>query len=107
MAVGYLFGLFQTSYIYGRLRGMDIREPGSGNAGATNARRTLGWKAGAITSVSYTHLDSTLWAIRSMTAPTVIILGGSYKKADYHPLAREMVRGNIAHAVLILSLIHI
>ena len=48
-----------------------------------------------------TNVDSTLWAIRSMTAPTVIILGGSYKKADYHPLAREMVRGNIAHAVLI------
>ena len=49
VAVGYLFGLFQTSYIYGRLRGMDIREHGSGNAGATNALRTLGWKAGAIT----------------------------------------------------------
>ena len=48
-----------------------------------------------------TNVDSTLWAIRSMTAPTVIILGGSYKKADYHPLAREMVRGNIVHAVLI------
>ena len=36
-----------------------------------------------------------------MTAPTVIILGGSYKKADYHPLGRELVRGNITHAVLI------
>ena len=48
-----------------------------------------------------TNVDSTLWAVRSMTAPTVIILGGSYKKADYHPLGREMARGNIAHAVLI------
>lgn len=48
-----------------------------------------------------TNVESTLWAVRSMTAPTVILLGGSFKKADYHPLAREIVRGNIAHAVLI------
>ena len=48
-----------------------------------------------------TNVDSTLWAVRSMTAPTVIILGGSYKKADYHPLGRELVRGNITNAVLI------
>ena len=49
VAIGYLFGLFQTSYIYGRIKGMDIREHGSGNAGATNALRTLGTKAGVIT----------------------------------------------------------
>ncbi|MCH1983673.1 glycerol-3-phosphate 1-O-acyltransferase PlsY [Ruminococcus sp. OA3] len=49
LAIGYLFGLFQTSYIYGRLHGIDIREHGSGNAGTTNALRTLGLKAGLIT----------------------------------------------------------
>lgn len=47
--IGYIFGLFQTSYLYGRMKGIDIREHGSGNAGATNALRTLGKKAGAIT----------------------------------------------------------
>lgn len=47
--IGYGFGLFQTSYLYGRMKGIDIREHGSGNAGATNALRTLGKKAGAIT----------------------------------------------------------
>ncbi len=47
--IGYVFGLFQTSYLYGRIKGIDIREHGSGNAGATNALRTLGKKAGAIT----------------------------------------------------------
>lgn len=45
---GYLFGLIQTSYIYGRLNGIDIREHGSGNAGTTNALRVLGKKAGII-----------------------------------------------------------
>lgn len=49
LLVGYVFGLFQTSYIYGRMHGIDIRQHGSGNAGATNMIRTLGTKAGLIT----------------------------------------------------------
>ena len=48
LAIGYLFGIFQTAYIYGRLNGSDIREHGSGNAGSTNALRVLGKKAGVI-----------------------------------------------------------
>ena len=47
--IGYICGLFQTSYIYGRMHGIDIREHGSGNAGTTNMLRTLGRKAGLIT----------------------------------------------------------
>lgn len=47
--IGYVFGLFQTGYIYGRLHHVDIRKMGSGNAGSTNALRTLGVKAGIIT----------------------------------------------------------
>lgn len=47
--IGYIFGLFQTGYIYGRIKGIDIREHGSGNAGTTNALRTLGTKAGVVT----------------------------------------------------------
>lgn len=49
IVLGYVFGLFQTSYIYGRMHGIDIRNHGSGNAGTTNMIRTLGVKAGAIT----------------------------------------------------------
>ena len=49
IAIGYVFGLFQTSYIYGRMHGIDIRKCGSGNAGTTNMLRTMGTKAGAIT----------------------------------------------------------
>lgn len=47
--IGYVFGLFQTGYIYGRLNHIDIRQYGSGNAGTTNALRVLGKKAGIIT----------------------------------------------------------
>lgn len=49
LILGYVCGLFQTGYIYGRLHHVDIRNHGSGNAGTTNALRTLGWKAGVIT----------------------------------------------------------
>lgn len=48
LAIGYAFGLFQTAYIYGRCKGIDIRQHGSGNAGTTNTLRVLGTKAGLI-----------------------------------------------------------
>ncbi len=44
--VGYLIGSFPTGYLLGRLlRGIDIREYGSGATGATNVLRVLGPKA--------------------------------------------------------------
>ena len=49
LLIGYVFGLFQTSYIIGKVHKTDIREHGSGNAGTTNALRTFGKKAGAMT----------------------------------------------------------
>lgn len=49
LAVGYAFGLIQTGYLCGKFQKKDIRTLGSGNAGTTNALRTLGWKAGLVT----------------------------------------------------------
>lgn len=51
LVLGYVFGLFQTGYIYGKIKHIDIREHGSGNAGTTNAMRVLGKKAGIITYI--------------------------------------------------------
>jgi glycerol-3-phosphate acyltransferase PlsY len=46
VAAAYLLGAIPTSYVVGRLaRGIDLRQHGSGNLGATNAYRVLGWKA--------------------------------------------------------------
>ncbi len=42
--IGYLLGSLSGSLLLGRLRGVDIRALGSGNAGGTNALRTLGWR---------------------------------------------------------------
>jgi len=49
LVIGYIFGLFQTGFILGKLYHVDIREYGSGNSGTTNAMRVLGKKAGVIT----------------------------------------------------------
>lgn len=48
LVVGYIFGLFQTGYLYGLLHNIDIRTKGSGNSGSTNVLRVMGIKAGAI-----------------------------------------------------------
>ncbi|MBW4441581.1 MAG: glycerol-3-phosphate 1-O-acyltransferase PlsY [Plectolyngbya sp. WJT66-NPBG17] len=43
LVVGYLFGSIPTGYLAGRLlKGIDIREAGSGSTGATNVLRTIG-----------------------------------------------------------------
>ncbi len=50
--ISYLIGSIPSSLWYGKLvRGIDIREHGSGNVGATNTFRILGWKAGSLVLV--------------------------------------------------------
>jgi acyl phosphate:glycerol-3-phosphate acyltransferase len=46
LLASYLIGAFPTSYLVGKLvRGIDLRQHGSGNLGATNTFRVLGWSA--------------------------------------------------------------
>lgn len=46
LGLSYLLGATPTSYWVGRaFHGLDLREHGSGNLGATNAFRVLGWKS--------------------------------------------------------------
>lgn len=51
LVLGYVFGLFQTGYLLGKVKGVDIRKQGSGNAGTTNVMRVMGKKAGVFTYV--------------------------------------------------------
>lgn len=45
LVASYITGSFPTSIIVGKIvKGIDIREHGSGNAGGTNVFRVLGWK---------------------------------------------------------------
>ena len=48
LLVGYMFGLIETGYFYGKWKHVDLKSAGSGNTGTTNAVRVMGKKAGAI-----------------------------------------------------------
>lgn len=49
--IGYALGNLSPSYLLGRRKGYDVREDGSGNAGATNTFILLGAKAFVLTTV--------------------------------------------------------
>ncbi len=45
LLLSFITGSFPTSILAGKLlKGIDIRQHGSGNAGGTNVFRVLGWK---------------------------------------------------------------
>lgn len=86
LLIGYGFGLLQTSYIMGRLNGIDIREHGSKNAGFTNTNRVLGMKKGAVVFI----IDVAKAAI-AFTVATVLynatydgaLAGGTFFETNY------------------------
>ena len=49
--IGYLVGTVNPSYLLGRIKGTDIREQGSGNAGGSNALIVFGKIAGVLCSL--------------------------------------------------------
>src|SRR5215210_2170742 len=46
--IAYLAGSIPSAYLAGKLRGIDLRQHGSGNLGATNVVRVLGPRIGAV-----------------------------------------------------------
>jgi acyl phosphate:glycerol-3-phosphate acyltransferase len=52
LALFYFVGSIPTGFLIGKARGIDIRQHGSGNIGATNVWRVLGWKWGLVAFVS-------------------------------------------------------
>lgn len=79
LVIGYFIGaIVQTSYWYGKRQNVDIRNYGSGNAGTTNAMRTLGRKAGIVTAVGdilKVFLSALIcWAIFRQTGMSTILI---------------------------------
>jgi acyl phosphate:glycerol-3-phosphate acyltransferase len=71
LLIAYLLGTLLGSLILGRVRGVDIRNLGSGNAGATNALRTQG-KAFAVLVLL---IDVAKGAIAVLWLPTATLPG--------------------------------
>jgi glycerol-3-phosphate acyltransferase PlsY len=80
--ISYLIGSLPTAYLFGRLfKGIDIREHGSGNMGATNALRVLGRGAGI-----------TVLLIDILKGALPVIFIGDYLVARDPGLSPEVVR---------------
>lgn len=52
VAISYLAGSIPSAYLAGKLRGIDLRQHGSGNLGATNVVRVLGPRIGAVVFIA-------------------------------------------------------
>ena len=73
--ISYLIGSIPTSLITGKvLRGIDIREHGSGNAGATNVFRVLGWKPGVFVLLldGFKGFAATYWVSQLSFGPNAV-----------------------------------
>ena len=70
--LAYLLGTLLGSLILGRLRGVDIRSMGSGNAGATNALRTQGKLFGfLVLTVDIAKGLFTVWWLPTAALPAI------------------------------------
>lgn len=87
LLAAYLIGAIPTSYLVARaVRGIDLRQHGSGNLGATNAFRVLGWRAampifvvdiakGFLPAFFFPRLDGSDWIGWAMLYGAAAIIG--------------------------------
>ena len=69
--IPYLIGSIPTGYWLGKIwKGIDVRQFGSGNLGATNVFRVLGWKAGLLTLVIDVLKGLAAVGVASLSLPT-------------------------------------
>jgi glycerol-3-phosphate acyltransferase PlsY len=77
LLIAYLLGTLLGSLILGRLRGIDIRSMGSGNAGATNAMRTQGKLFGfLVLAIDIAKGMVAVWWLPSVVLPEIGIDSG-------------------------------
>jgi glycerol-3-phosphate acyltransferase PlsY len=74
----YLLGSVPTGYLFGRFVGVDIRNEGSGNLGATNVARVIGKRQGILTLIADTAKGflPAFIALQLEMAPSVTALVG-------------------------------
>jgi glycerol-3-phosphate acyltransferase PlsY len=72
LALAYVSGSLPFAYVAGAVKGVDLRKQGSGNLGATNVFRVLGWKIGLAVFVA----DALKGALPVLLLPPRIAAGG-------------------------------
>lgn len=87
MVASYLIGSIPFGLIIGKLKGIDIREHGSHNIGATNALRTLGKKLGFLVFI----LDFLKAAIVILVTHHIIDWQNDFFILKIHPLTYGML----------------
>jgi glycerol-3-phosphate acyltransferase PlsY len=93
LAVSYIIGSIPTSIMAGKmLKGIDIRQFGSGNAGGTNAFRVLGWKTG----LSVTLLDIAKGVIAAVSVVAFFRMHPIGAYPDINEVALRLLAGMAA-----------
>jgi glycerol-3-phosphate acyltransferase PlsY len=93
--LAYLLGTFPSADIVARRRGVDITAAGSGNPGASNTFRVLGWKAGVLVFA----LDAAKGAIAALVGLQIdghlgaFLLGGAAIVGHTLPVTRRFKGG--------------
>ncbi len=78
LGLGYLLGGIQSAILYGRFKGIEIRNHGSGNAGATNTLRVLGKKAALIVCLCDVLKAVLAVILAKLLFPEMVLLAGLY-----------------------------
>jgi len=107
--VAYLLGTFPSADLVARRQGVDVRAAGSGNPGASNAFRLLGWKAGALVF----GLDAAKGALAALAGLLVegragaLVLGGAAIVGHMLPATRRFRGGRgVATAAGVLIVLY-
>jgi glycerol-3-phosphate acyltransferase PlsY len=69
IVIGYIFGNIQSAFLFGKFsQGIDIRDKGTANAGASNAVIVLGWKYGVATFlIDMLKAACAMWLVKYLT----------------------------------------
>lgn len=80
LLIAYLSGSIPFAYLSGRLfKGIDLREHGSGNLGATNVYRLLGWRI----ALAVLLLDAAKGAVPVLVLPDLLPASGRDMLGEY------------------------
>jgi acyl phosphate:glycerol-3-phosphate acyltransferase len=104
--VGYALGMFPSAVLVARAKGHDVMTEGSGNPGASNVARVLGWRFGAIVLLADFAKGAAAAGIGWAGAgrPGAYLLGCAAVVGHTYPLKRKGGKGVAAAGGMLVVL---